>query len=101
VAAALFMPCITAAQTKDDLWVFSVTPYLWLPSISGTLKYAPPLGAGGSPEIGIGPSDYLSTLQFAMMISGEVRKSRWLVFTDVIYLNFHSEKSDVKAVNFG
>ena len=35
------------------------------------------------------------------MISGEVRKERWSVFTDVIYLDFASEKSSVKSINFG
>ena len=35
------------------------------------------------------------------MISGEVRKDRWSVFTDLIYLDFANEKSSVKAVDFG
>ena len=35
------------------------------------------------------------------MISGEVRKDRWLAFTDFIYLDFSGEDSAVKSVNFG
>ncbi len=95
----------TAAQAQSvapaDGWTFSVTPYLWLPNIDGTLKYKVPPGASGSPEVQVGPVDYLEALRFAMMISGEVRKDRWSVFTDVIYLDFSSEKSAVKSINFG
>jgi hypothetical protein len=84
-----------------DQWTFSITPYLWLPNINGTLKYSIPPGAVGSPEVEVGPNDYLDALRFAMMIAGEVRKDRWSVFTDLIYLDFSSEKSSVKAVDFG
>ena len=49
----------------------------------------------------MGPVDYLEALRFVMMISGEVRKDRWSMFTDFIYLDFSSEKSSVNAVDFG
>jgi hypothetical protein len=95
----------TPAQAQSvppaDRWTFSLTPYLWLPNINGTLKYQVPPGTAGSPEVQVGPSDYLEALRFAMMISGEVRKDRWSVFTDLIYLDFSSEKSAVKSVDFG
>jgi hypothetical protein len=95
----------TAAQAQldapSDRWTFSITPYLWLPNINGTLKYQVPPGAGGSPDVQVGPFDWLEALQFAMMISGEVRKGRGLIFTDLIYLNFSNEKSSVKAIDFG
>jgi hypothetical protein len=94
-------PLGAAAQTPGTQWKFSITPYLWLPNIDGTLKYGVPPGAGGSPEVKVGPNDYLEALRFAMMISGEARKGRWSVFTDFIYLDFHSEESAVKSINFG
>jgi len=104
--AAIFVPILAAqAQAQSDAppadqWKFSITPYLWLPNINGTLKYSVPPGTG-SPEVKVGPNDYLQALNFAMMISGEVRKERWSVFTDVIYLDFSNEKSSVKSINFG
>ena len=52
------------------------------------------------PEVETGPNDYLENLQAVIMISGEVRKDRWSVFTDLIYLEFADEKSSVKAVDF-
>jgi hypothetical protein len=100
-ALALCGPFSAAAQTPGNQWTFSITPYLWLPNIDGTLKYSVPPGAGGSPEVQVGPNDYLEALRFAMMISGEVRKDRWSVFTDFIYLDFSSEESAVKSINFG
>ena len=100
-AVALFAPFQAEAQGKGDQWTFSITPYLWLPNVDGTLKYSTPPGAGGGPEVQVGPVDYLENLKFAMMITGEVRKKRWAVFTDFIYLDFQAENSSVKAIDFG
>ena len=104
--AAIFAAIFTAptqAQTVEpvDQWKFSITPYLWLPNVNGTLKYSIPPGAGGSPDVETGPNDYLENLQAVIMISGEVRRDRWSVFTDLIYLGFSDEESSVKSVNFG
>ena len=102
----IFAPIFTAqAQAQSDAppadeWKFSITPYLWLPNVNGTLKYSVPPGAG-SPEVETGPNDYLQNLQAVIMISGEVRKDRWSVFTDLIYLEFADEESSVKTVDFG
>jgi hypothetical protein len=101
---AAFMMCGTlsaAAEAPGNQWAFSITPYLWLPNIDGTLKYKVPPGLTGSPEVRVGPNDYLEALDMALMISGEARKGPWSVFTDVIYLDFSNEKSSVKSVNFG
>ena len=100
-ALALCGPLSAAAETPGNEWKFSITPYLWLPNIDGTLKYSAPSGTSGSPEVQVGPNDYLENLRLAFMISGEVRKDRWLAFTDAIYLDFASEKSSVKSINFG
>ena len=104
--AAIFAAIFTAqAQAQSDApadqWTFSITPYLWLPNVNGTLKYSVPPGAGGSPDVEAGPNDYLENLQAVIMISGEVRRDRWSVFTDLIYLDFSDEESSVKSVNFG
>ena len=94
-------PAQAQSVAPADQWKFSITPYLWLPNVNGTLKYSIPPGAGGSPEVEAGPNDYLQNLQSVIMLSGEARKDRWSVFTDVIYLAFSDEKSSVKSVNFG
>ena len=50
--------------------------------------------------MGVGPNSYLDNLDFAVMLAAEMRKKRWSVFTDLIYLDFSSEKSTAKSVNF-
>ena len=94
-------PAQAQSVAAVDRWKFSITPYLWLPNVNGTLKYDIPQGAGGSPEVETGPNDYLQNLQSVVMLSGEVRRDRWSVFTDVIYLAFTDENSKVTSVNFG
>ena len=49
----------------------------------------------------VGPNDYLENLSMAVMISGEVRKDRWSMFTDFIYLDFSDEESTIKSIDFG
>lgn len=100
---ALVFPGLAHAQTDAPAgqWKFSITPYLWLPNVNGTLRYDIPQGAGGSPEVETGPNDYLQNLQSVVMLSGEVRRDRLSVFTDVIYLAFTDENSKVQSVNFG
>jgi len=103
VMAAVVIATPAHAQTAApaDQWQFSITPYLWLPNINGTLKYDIPPSSDGSPEVEAGPNDYLQNLEGIMLISGEVRKDRWSVFTDIIYLSFAEEKSSVKEIDFG
>jgi len=42
----------------------------------------------------------LDNLAFAMMINGEARKGRWLVWTDVIYLDLSNADGAVRSVDF-
>jgi len=101
ILAALAALTIPASAHAEEGWAFSLTPYLWLPNINGSLKYAIPPGGGARPEVDTGPNNYLENLSFALMLAGEARKGKWSAFTDLIYLDFDSEKSAVKAVNFG
>ena len=96
----VFMGQGAAAQPDNSKWQFSITPYLWAPNIEGTLNFDLPSGSNASPNVDVGPVDYLEHLDFALMLSGEVRKKRWSIFTDLIYLDFSSEKSTVKSVQF-
>ena len=102
ITAAIFTVTAQAQSAAPaDPWKFSITPYLWAPNINGTLNYGIPPGAAGSPSVEVGPNDWLEDLSVALMISGEARKDRWLVFTDFIYLDFSDEDSAVKSVDFG
>lgn len=101
LAAIVPDPAYAESSSPDNKWTFSVTPYLWLPNVNGTLKYNIPPGAGGSPDVEVGPNDYLQNLHAVIMLSAEARKERWSVFTDIIYLSFGDEDSSVRTINFG
>jgi hypothetical protein len=96
LACFFFLPSIAWA----DGWAFTVTPYVWLPNVNGTLKYDIPSG-GGTPEVDTGPNNYLQNLNMVFMISGEARRDRWSVIGDLIYLNLDDQKGSVRDVNFG
>jgi hypothetical protein len=98
---ALWGPFDALAQTSGSQWTFSLTPYLWLPNVDGTVNYSTSSGSGGTPEVQVGPNDYLENLSMAVMISGEARKDRWSMFTDLIYLDFSNEDSSIKSIDFG
>jgi opacity protein-like surface antigen len=100
VGLALVTPMTAAAQAPSDRWTFSVMPYFWLPSVDGTLNYGPPPPNGGSANVDVSESSVLDNLDFAFMINGEARKGRWLVATDVIYLDFGKNDSSVQSVDF-
>ena len=101
LALALALGVLLGEAHAQEGWTFSLTPYLWLPNVNGTLKYAVPPDRAARPEVDTGPNSYLENLSFALMLAGEARRGRWSVFTDLIYLDFDGEKSAVKAVNFG
>ncbi len=96
---SLFFAIDAIAQDEKDQWQFAITPYIWLPALEGTFKYGIPPGAGGSPEVEVDASDILDSLDLALMIAGEVRKGRWAVFTDFMYIDFSNEDSEVKSID--
>ena len=87
------------AQAPADRWTFTLTPYLWLPSVDGSLRYGPP-ATGGAPNVGIDGDSLLEALDFAFMLAGEARKGRWSITTDYIYLDLSSDSSSIKSIDF-
>ena len=85
------------AQENSDTWKYRLTPYVWLPTISGKLKYDLPPGGGGSPIISVGPTDWLDLLNFGVLVSGSARKGRFSVYTDFVYLSMTS-KNDGRVI---
>jgi hypothetical protein len=103
VLSALVLPA--QAQTiprAEPGWQFSVTPYAWVPSIDGTLRYQLPTQSGsGSADVSKDGSSLLEALNFAAMIAAEARYQRYSVLTDFIYLDLGANGSKVRDVNFG
>ncbi len=82
----------------DGKWHFSLTPYLWLPAINGTVTYTNPAGSSASLTAQIDPSSYLESLDFAAMFAGEARKDRWLIFSDYMYIHFGGHQAATQSV---
>lgn len=89
-----------AAPAFADSWSFTLTPYLWMPTINGTSRFDVPSGDGRF-DVEIGPNDYLSNLQATAMVAGEARKGRNSIAMDLVYLDFAGERSNVRAIDFG
>jgi hypothetical protein len=96
---AMALPHMALAQATPDQWSYAVMPYLWLPSVNGSLNYGPPRLGGGSPNININDSQLLDALDMAMMISGTARKERWSIATDLMYLDMSSSDGKVRSVD--
>jgi hypothetical protein len=87
----VLLACATVANAQqrnpDDRWRFTVTPYLWLPSLTGSLKTDPPPGFQGG-TVDTGPGSYLENLQFAGMLGFQAQKGKWSALSDFIYVDF-------------
>jgi len=96
--ALLFVALPAAA---DDAWKFSVTPYLWLPTLNGKLNYQlPPDSGNGIFNVEIGPNDYLTNLKFALLLNGDMRKQQYSFVSDAVYLNLGKQNSTVRTIDF-
>ena len=81
---------LAAANTQgasSDKWQFMFAPYLWLAGIDGTV------GVGDlTTDIDPGVSDILKSLSFGFMGAFEARKNKFMVITDLMYLNLGETK---------
>lgn len=94
VLGALALGCATGplhAQEGSSDWQWNLTPYVWLPTIDGHVKYDVPPAGGGGPQVSVGPTDWLELLNFAALLSASATKDRFGVFTDFVYLNMGAD----------
>jgi hypothetical protein len=84
-------------------WIFSITPYAWLPTVTSTSSFTGPRGATVTNTISVGIGDYLSELNFALMGGGEARYDRFTIVTDLVYANasITTSNSHFSSVNLG
>jgi hypothetical protein len=92
------------SQQSANGWTFAVTPYAWLPTISTTYSYTTPLrGVSVTNTIDAGVADYISKLNFGLMLGGEARYDRFTVMSDLVYANasITTDNSHFSTVNIG
>jgi hypothetical protein len=84
-------------------WMFSITPYAWLPTVSTTYSYTGPRAGTVTNTISAGIGDYLSELNFALMVGSEARYDRFSIMTDLVYANasITTSNSHFSSVNLG
>lgn len=91
-ALALSAPASSQTQMVSDPWQYSALVYVWLPDIGGKTTF--PAGTGSS--ISVDASQIIDSLKFTFMGTFEAKKGRWGIFTDVVYLDVGSSKSQTR-----
>jgi hypothetical protein len=83
-------------------WQFVITPYAWVPSVDGTLRYGLPPGSTNvrSADVAVDSGSVLEAINFAAMLKAEARHGAFSVLTDLIYLDMGNAKSGVRSVDF-
>ncbi|MEM5460794.1 hypothetical protein VSR69_39150 [Paraburkholderia phytofirmans] len=89
-------PPIVDASTR---WQFALTPYVWLPSVDGSMRFSLP--DNGEADASTGPYNYFQNIRFFAMLQGEARKGDWSIFADAIYLNFGNHSATVQTKGSG
>ncbi len=84
-------------------WHTYVTPYIWVPNINGDLNFTRPAFAPAAPgnvniAVHVGPSSYLSNVNFAAMVSAYARRGDLSLGADYLYLNMSSKSATVTSV---
>lgn len=75
-------------NTTDNGWHFSASPYLWFAGVSGTVGA---FGHETSVHASIG--DILSNFEIGLMTAGEVRKGRWLLPMDLMWIKLEADRA--------
>ena len=98
IAAAAWIPGTASAQGADR-WQFQASIYGYLPSIGGTTTFPP--GGGGGSSVTVDSSNILDNLNFAFMGSFEAAKGPYGVYTDVVYFNLGSDRTQSRDITIG
>jgi opacity protein-like surface antigen len=77
-----------AADAADDRWQFELSPYLFAAGLDGTT------GIGGvRADVEIDFDDFIEHLDSGLMGSFEVRRGRWGILLDGVYVDVGGERS--------
>lgn len=99
LAAILLAPDQAVAQAAEDRWQVTLTPYLWFPSMDGTLDFTN-VGGSQSIDVSVDADTLIGDLNFAAMVTAEARKGKWVIATDIMYMDLEGDASAVRNVDF-
>ncbi len=86
LSGLLFAESDSAAELQTDNqsnWEFTFAPYLWMAGIKGKEGV---VGMGPAVDVDLSFSDVVETMDFGVMLVGEVRNGRWALANDFLYL---------------
>jgi len=91
---------VLAQQPASEIepWQFGVSIYGWLPDIEGETSFSQ---AGGGSDFEIDVDNILDNLDFTLMGTFDVRKGRWGILTDIIYMDVDNSKNGVRDATIG
>jgi hypothetical protein len=112
LAAAEIPATADEDQKADNRWHVDLTPYIWAPTINGSVQYdrasirsgilpggpvsvLPP--TSGTLNLNIVPSNFLSKINSAAMLTLSARRGTGLLFSDFIYLNLSSTEGRITS----
>lgn len=81
----------SAAAQDENKWQFEATIYGWYTEIDGTVKHPGGTIPGGPFEVDA--SDIIDNLEMVFMGTFEVRKNKWSLIADAIYLGIGADKN--------
>src|ERR1041384_3746190 len=87
VVSAQSAPPPDPQNTSTGDWEISVTPYVFLPRLKGTIGIV-----GETAEVNASFSDIFKNLDFAAMGTFEARKRNWMVIVDGMYMSLSGQK---------
>jgi hypothetical protein len=94
VLAFLGVQTLHEARADDD-WQFTVTPYLWLPSVDARLGFEAPGSGGSSAEM----TNLLEHLRAALFLNGSATRGKWGLSVDFVYCDFSKSSSQVTSID--
>jgi opacity protein-like surface antigen len=78
-------------------WEHSLTPYIWGAGMSGTAAIATPLGPLYA-DVNMSFGDVIQNLDFGGMVSYKGRYDKWVLMSDLIYMDLGANKTRVGPV---
>jgi len=91
----LLGPALAQAEesSADSGWDFAVAAYMWGADIGGS--------TGSGADIDVSFSDLFSGLNAGFMGTFEARKDKWLVLTDLVYLDVSADSTTNVTIPVG
>ena len=87
-----------AASDDSDSWQFGASIYGWFPDIAGETVFTQNDSGG---DFGVDIEDILGNLKFTLMGAFDVRKGRWGLLTDLIYMEVGDSESGTREASIG